>query len=356
MTFPIVHPIVFKQNPLIQKLATDENWTLSNVDKLPINAREFLSTGYIYAVRFDQSENPLVTLNELDANPNLQAVNRAYRLKARKNRVIAIDVEPDAPLEMKQQALDMPAHYTELSTNGGVHLLIEVPEDLITDRNRYLFQDISVIKEPLSKEEIAQRHPYYEVMFNDHFITFTKRMHPTKPCVDYNQNPKAKEQLRAFLENLVLLDEKRQQERELAKKYRVEFEKNAITDEKRELIQRFIEMKGIQQGVQKAQEKRCDSFNGDESAYEMSVANTLAYYVLKIHSMSKNTQSFRDLADALGEQELIYTIYLLSKDVLPYRPKHDEDRNGLPWLLYTAQQAYAYVKAKNEERRKRRQR
>lgn len=357
--FPIVHPIIFKQNPLIQHLADEPNWTMSDIKKRPVNARVYLDTGMVYNARFD-GENPLVTLHELDADDNLQAVNRAYRLKARENRVIAVDVEPEAPDFMKQEALYFPAHYTELSTNGGIHLLIKVPEDLINDENRYMFDELSVVKESVPKDPITnkqKRQAYYEVIFNDHFITFTKRMVTQKPCVNYDQNPQAKQQLAVFLHSLVEMDRKRKEERLLAKKQRVKLEENAMDDEKRQLIEQFINMKPFDRAREQANEKSVSDFGNDHSRYEMSVANGLAFQVIRIHKLAKDTISFQQMADALTEQDLVYAIYLLLKEAVPYRDKHNEDRrdehgNVLPWLLYTAKRAYEYAKAQNAKRTK----
>lgn len=351
--YPVVHPLTFIQNPLINHLASEENWTMSDTSKRPINAREFLRTGDVFNARFD-GENPLVSLHELDADPNLMAVNRAYRLKARENRVIAIDVEPEAPDFMKQEVLNFPAHYTELSTNGGVHLIIKVPEDLVTDENRYMFDDITVVKEPVPKNPVTnkqERGAYFEVIFNDHFITFTKRMDTGKPCTFFNQDPQAKEKLRIFLQNIVALDQERKKERELAKQYRINMVNNLVDDEKLEIIHQFIDLKPFDLAKEQALEKDASDFGNDHSRYEMSVASGLAYHVLRIHKLAKDTQSFKKIAESLTEQDIVYVIYIMLKDAIPHRDKHDEDRDGLPWLLFTAKRAYEYMKAQNAKKK-----
>lgn len=353
--FPMVHPLTFIQNPLMQHLADDPHWTVSDDSKRPVNARVLLDTGDVRNARFD-GESPLVTLNELDANPNLQAVNRAYRLRARENRVIAIDVEPEAPDAMKQDALNMGAHYTELSKNGGVHLLIRVPDDLITDDNRYMFDDLSVIKETVPKVENGPdkgkeaRSAYYEVLFNDHFVTFTKRMLTQKPCVDYATDPVAKQQLADFLHNIVQMDAKKKQERELAKQYRIGMVEDMLDDEKEEMLDEFLSLRPFENALQQAGEKDVSDFGGDYSRYEMSVANGLAYHTLRVQKLAKDTMSFKKIAETLTEQDMAYAVYLMLKDIVPYRDKHDEDRDGLPWLLFTAKRAYEYVASQNAKR------
>ncbi|MCR6108582.1 hypothetical protein HXA34_20040 [Salipaludibacillus agaradhaerens] len=351
--FPMVHPSIFIQNPLIKRLSKDPYWTVSDDNKRPVNARLLLDTGNTYNIKFD-GEWPLVTLDELDADKNLQAVNRAYRLRARENRVIAVDVEPDAPESMKQEVLKFPAHFTELSKNGGVHLLILVPEDLINSENRYMFDELSVFKEPVPKPKDASEKPrgaHFEVLFNDHFITFTKRMLTQKPCVDYSQESEAKDMLARFLDNIVQMDKQRKKERELAKQYRIGMMKNIIDEEKEKMIKDFISIKPFEKAKEQAKNKSINDFGGDASRYEMSVANGIAFHTIRAHKLAKDTVSFRDIAEPLDEQDLAYAVYLLLKDVVPHREKHDEDRDGLPWLLFTSKRAYEYVQAQNAKRK-----
>ncbi|PAE87769.1 hypothetical protein [Shouchella clausii] len=353
-TFPMVHPLTFIQNPLIRHLADDPYWTVSDDNKRPVNARLLLDTGKVYNVKFDR-EWPLVTLLDLDADPNLQAVNRAYRLRARENRVIAIDIEPNAPEHMKQEALEFPAHFTELSKNGGIHLLIRVPDDLINQENQYMFDELSVFKEPVPKPEDPTEKPrgaYFEVLFNDHFVTFTKRMLIDKPCVDYNQNPEAKNKLAHFLEGIVQMDKQRKKDRELAKQYRIGIMKSIINEEKEKAIESFISIKPFEEAKEQAESRNVSDFGGDSSRYEMSVANGLAFHTIRLHKLAKDTLSFKQVAEALTEQDLAYAIYMLLKEIVPYREKHDETRDGLPWLLFTAKRAYEYVKAQNAKRGK----
>lgn len=349
--FTMVHPLVFKANPLIQKIASDPWWTMSDNEKRPIHAVKFLETGNVYNARFDEG-HPLVTLDALDADPNLDAVNRAYRLRARENRVMMIDVEPSAPLEMKQQVLAFPAHYTELSKNGGVHLLIEVPADMITNENRYLFDDLSVLKEPVPKDAAGKqsRQAHYEILLNDHYVTFTKKMDTAKRVADFENDPNDRAALRSFLENIVQLDAERKAERERAKAYRVKLAEDAIDDARQADIQTFLKLRAIDIAREQAAEKSITDYGGDGSRYEMGVANSLAYHILRTHKMASETTSFHELAARFDEEMLIHATYQLLQDAVPYRDKHDEDRDGLPWLLYTAKRAYEYMKAQNSKR------
>ena len=348
-SFPMVHPSIFIKNPLINSIAGDEQWTVSTTEKVPVNAKTLLSTGHIFNAKFG-GESPLVTLHELDADPKLDCVNRTYRLQARKNNIITVDVEPSAPEELKSFAFDFPAHYTELSLNGGVHLTIKVPYDLITDENRYMFDDLSVFKEPIPEGE--QRTAHFEVLFNDHYITFTKRMVVDKPVVDYNSDDEAKEKLEKFLAHIVKLDEAKKETRERTKGCRIEMVEKAISPENLQNIEAFLKIKPFDAAREKAGAIDINDFGGDQSRYEMAVANSLAYHTRRYHHVAAKTIEYRQITKSLGSQELIYAVYKLLDEMLPYRDKHDEIREGLPWLLYTAKRAYEFLEANKNEKKK----
>lgn len=344
--FPMVHPQVFKQYPIIEHLSSHKRWTVSDTDKRPINAVELLNTGELYGAR-DESE--LVTLDELDANTNLQAVNRTYRLQARQNNIIMIDVEPEASNALKDFAFHFPAHYTELSMNGGVHLLIHVPDDCINDDNRYMFNDLSVFKEPVPKEE--NRPAHYEVLFNDHYITFTKRAVTQKVSVDFNTDHAAKMKLVQFLENIVHLDKERREKRELAKSHQIDVYLDTITEKKKKDIDEFIHMQYLNPVKQRAIERDIDTYGGDMSRYEMAVATSITGGVLRTANIAKTTASYRDMLSTFTEQDYVYASYLIMKEIVPYRDKHDENRDGLPWLMYIARESYTYVVSQQKQKR-----
>lgn len=347
--FPMVHPNVFSSNPLIQKIAGEKNWTVSDINKKPIHAELFLSTGELKGAFFSDG-NPLVELSRLDADPNLQAVNRAYRLHARDNRVIAIDVEPSAPDAMKEQLLEFPAHYTELSMRGGVHLLIEIPDDWIPQEAMYLFEGVSVFKEPVPKGENREAH--YEVIFNDHYITFTKKMDTLKPPADLYRDLEARHRIENFLRNIALLDEDKKAQREAAKQHRIQLQQALLEPETKKKIDEFLALSALDVAREEACAKTIEDYGGDSSRYEMAVASTLAFHTKKTHTMAKDTQSFRSLALSMKDQDLVHAIYIMMQDIVPYRDKHDEDREGLPWLLYTAKKAYEYVKSQKNQKKK----
>lgn len=348
---PQVHEDYFMQHPIIRKLAHEEHWTVSDKDKQPVHARILLAEDVLHNAHW-RDGNPLVALTALDANPNLAFVNRAYRLHARDNRVIAIDVEPHASPEMKQMVWDFPGHLRELSRNGGIHLLIEVPEDCIDDANRYLFDDLAVFKEPIPAGVKAKST--YEVLFNDHYITFTKKLGFHKEPTDFAQDPAAKAKLKGFLDNLVRLDAERREQRELMKQHRAELEEGKMTPELKSALTMLLELPPIEVARESVSQKTLDDYGGDASRYESSVASSYAHHIMRAHKMALEAISYRDQALLLGENELIRGVYELLTDTVEYRPKHDEEREGYPWLLYVARNSYTYVKSQKAHKQTKR--
>lgn len=341
------HEDIFRQNPLIDKLKDEEAWTVSSNDKRPLHAPTLIRTMELENAHWNNG-SPLVALTALDAVPELGFVNRAYQLRARENRVIAIDVEPHASVEMKHEVWNFPGHMRELSRNGGIHLLIEVPEECIDDASRYLFESMSVFKEPVPKGE--KRKSAYEVLFNDHYITFTKRMGFHMAPTDFANEPEAKLRLKGFIDSLVALDAERRVQRELMKQHKAELDAKAVTPEMRELFDAFLALPPMLDARERAQEKTIDDAGGDASKFETIVANGIAYHALRARRMALETIMFRHIGEQMGDNEIIRVMYLLLQDIIPYRPKHDEEREGNPWLLFVAHNSFTFVKSQRSRR------
>lgn len=354
--YQMVHPSIFMQNEIIKSIADEPFWTISDDKKRPVDAHELLHNNVVRNARFDNEHSPMVSLHELDDNPNLIAVNRAYRLRARENRIIMIDVEPEAPDSMKNQVLQFPSHYTELSRNGGVHLLIKVPEDCINDDNRYMFDELSVFKEPVpkSKGDEESRSAHFEVLFNDHFITFTKKMDMNvfaNPA-DFENNSEQKQQLISFINNIVAMDKERKLQREKIKQYQLDRIDSEIDEEQRKLIEWFIGIEAFDVAYDKVKETTPEQFGNDMSRYEMSIASTFAHHTVRNHKLLLGSRSFRDRMMALRVKDLIHAIYLMVSESVPYRGKHDEFRDGMTWLLYVSKGAYEYIKSAQNNKKK----
>src|SRR5690606_38878842 len=138
---------------------------------------------------------------------------------------------------------------------------------------------------PKEKDGKQTRGAHYEVLFNDHYVTFTKKMLTEKPSTDFENDAEAKAKLVNFLAVIVQLDQDRKKEREIAKQYRVQLMDSFLEDERQENVEKFLELSPFDIARTKAGEKDISDFGGDGSRYEMSVANGLAYHVINTHKL-----------------------------------------------------------------------
>ena len=138
----------FANNRLIDKIKDEPYWTVSDDKKRPLDANLLVLHPAKFALASFKNDNwPLIPLTELDNDDRLTYTNRAYRLHAEDNRVICIDMEKTASEELRESLKKFPVDYAEISLSGsGIHYLIEIPEDLIPDEAKYLFDDQVVVK------------------------------------------------------------------------------------------------------------------------------------------------------------------------------------------------------------------
>ena len=347
-------PHVFAQNPLISKIANDEAWSISDKNKIPINFREFMKTGIVRNASLN--EQPFVKLSDIDKDPNFDMVNRMYRLSALENRVMMIDIEPKEQDDVLLWWSRFPAHYAEVSKNGGLHLLLEVPELFINDENSYIFDTLVQIKE--NKEGTC------EYLFNRHNITFTKKMF-NKPQPDFTPGTNDAQWLEWLLNHLVAIDKE-------AKARRLNLEKAPDFDEEN------LHMNYINQQLNKPDDAPMRGYifhdvimnpqfidnladehkKPDSSAREYTnllqitrqLVKTANSLIKQDDAMNSDYYEKSDHPKEMTANDYIYLTYLYGKELIKYRDKHDEYRHGLPWLLYQSRQAYYYLKQSDLEK------
>lgn len=347
-------PHVFASNPLIAKIATDESWSVSDKNKVPVNFRRLQETGSVINAKLN--ENPFVTLHTIDKDPNFDMVNRMYRLSALENRVMMIDIEPKEDDNVLLWWSRFPAHYAETSKNGGLHLLLQVPEEFITDENSYIFDTLVQIKE--------NNRGTSEYLFNRHNITFTKKMF-NKPQPDFRKGTNDGNWLEWLLDHLVEIDKE-------AKEKRLQIETAPDFDEDN------LNINYINQQLSKPENAPMRGYmfhdvimtkqftdnlldpsqKPDHSAREYSnllkihrqLIKTANSLIKQDEAMNSDYYETSDHSREMTANDFIYLAYLFAKELIPYRDKHEEYRHGLPWLLYQSQQAYYYIKYKDQEK------
>lgn len=293
----------FASNPVIAELATKKRWTVSAVNKhkMPVDFKNLMTNKTVFGAKFSD-ERCLVDLDTVETTlPN--ATNNAFYLDARMDKYLILDIESNCPPEQAEEMLDkLPAYYAEVSLSGqGYHLVMPLP------RNWDEF--------PLAqtKPAIKAEDKTHEILV-DHWVTFTRRQVTTL------RDPQDPYALRAWDELYA----------DLASKVTVASSTGIdISDEKPEIPCEDIIMRQLMRVELK---KTVADFNNDHSSFEFSVMGRLYSRLKRTYSILSNT--YDGLNETVEAQS--WLLYQAAQEHLPHRDKHDEERDGLPYLLYTA--------------------
>lgn len=313
----------FNNNPLIQKLGREQNWVISDTNKAPLDMHRYLTDGTLSFAKPSPDWNPRVTLPELNSNQNLKFTNRAYHLNAEKNHVICIDIENTITEPMKTRLLQLPFQYLEYSTHLGFHGLLYVDDKYINRENEYLF-DITNLKIP---------NRTWEVILNNHYCTFTQDV--IEPI---QMDEKTKDNMMInFLNYLVQIDQVNQKAR---------YDRQQALNVKSEIPERINKIAKLFPESDFKNIARIspdlyvdNSGQPDMSRYEFNIcklirkqiASRLIYgFVDPFSALTLN-----DGAKGLSADDYVYLTYYFAQKIIPHRDKHDTQRDGLPYLLYT---------------------
>ena len=301
----------FYHNPLIKRVMDIPKWTISDNKKRPIDMRRLKDTGEITGA-VHMNEKSLMTLPELcDFVPN--ATNHAFYLDALTDDFVVLDIEPKCPDEIKQELLSLPYLYGEVSMSGkGFHLLFLLP-DCIKDY-------------PIAQKKIVfkEEHGYYEILLN-HYVTFTRKTISPYFNISNETNKNSFDELFKKMAS------------EQVDTHRNDIHvDNSINTEDIPMFSYMLDMLSHQH-----YRKKPADFYDNMSTYEFAYIGFLYYNLKKLLKINV----IMDTKHNYSEQELAWILYYAAKDYLPYRAKHDEYRDGLPWLLYLSRE----VIAKNEE-------
>lgn len=303
----------FYNNPVIQRLASQENWTVSDKNKRPIDMHALIHEKQVWGAAFDRGYNPLVDLNTLcEAIPN--ATNNAYYLDASRDGIVVLDIEPSCPDNIKQLFMGLPYLYGEVSMSGrGIHLIFNLPNMIFA---RY--------PNAQTKVALKEEHGYYEILLN-HMVTFTRN---TLPPAEFKSDI-------AIFDNVF----------ELLASQATKTIKAASVDAG-SLSMDDIPYASVVVNVLKGQNyyKRLEDFKMDNSKYEYNMA---LFYHQRMERMLGKELKFKD--HAYTQEERAVMIYELLKLKIAPRPKHETERNGMPWLLYITSTMIAKTDRYNAE-------
>lgn len=290
----------FYNNPFVKQIANVEKWTVSDKNKRPIDMHALIHEQKVWGMAFDRGYNPLVNLETL-CNTIPNATNNAYYLDALVDKFVVLDIEPKCPEVLKQKFLSLPYLYGEISMSGkGIHLVFELPEHIL--RN---YPNAQI------KLALKEEHGYYEILLN-HMITFTRNSLPPSPCT---------EDISIFDNIFELLAMKE-------KASAVSGGQVVVTDISPDDIPYFDAVKKTLMGQDYG--KTSSDFHDDMSKYEFGA--TGFYYRALTRMLIDNTYKDHKYTD----EEKAIILYSVTSEKLPYREKHEQIRNNMPWLLYVA--------------------
>lgn len=285
----------FYANPLIQYLAQIPRWSVSTKDKCPINFQDLMKFGKIHGAYLPIEKATVSLPVLLNFLPN--AANHAFFLSAVADGVICLDVEPDCPEQVKQRLLQLPYQYGEYSLSGkGYHLWFPLPAN---------FADFP---EAAKKVVLKEQHRWYEIHL-EHWVTFTRNILPPSSGTA---------SLEAFYASIASVNNEKKPEIQA-----VNVSLQDVSDLDRYMIQLLL-TKG------KPYAKSPADFHNDMSSFEFSV---MCYLSNKINWLC-TWNEFKNIH--LDKAHKANLMYLAAQQMLPHRPKHDELRQSLPWLLFTA--------------------
>lgn len=295
----------FYDNVVIRSIASNPKWTVSDHNKRPINARHMIQThNVVGATKADAT--CLVTLREiLDYIPNV--TNHAYHVDVYEDEFVIVDIEKKADDDTRDWLLGLPYLYGEYSLSGkGYHLILPKPKNFDN------FPHATV------KKKLQHKEGTYEILLN-HYVTFTRNMLPPQ------KNPRTR------IEDVYAELADQASTLNLSNLAAIDTDKPEIPKEDR-IFQALHRVKYTPKDV-----TAYDDLSRLEFGTLMAFANRLER-LLKSNEFSGHTYT---------DTEKAWLLYDLAKNALEPRDKHNEMRNGMPFLLFRAQQALESVTSNN---------
>lgn len=338
----------FNESPIIRFMAEIPRWTISTKDKVPVSVPALKEQRVeSWKPAFPGDISSLTTLSEINEMKELENANRTFRFdgnRDEKHPIICIDVEKTAEEHIVQEFMKLPVHYREYSKSGGFHLLLQVPKFCINEEHRYLF-DLTV----LQSEDRS-----FEVIFNRHFCTFTKKVIDTR--IPNLLNPKSNDcqMIRDFLTYLVEMDKESAVKRELKNKAKAELgdlSESTLDESQLNTLLALIPKPAIK----RAQDLTLEQYHHNHSQYEYNVVFQLAGGLMYGIGRAKNKDIEPKIGKPLEEitlMDMSSVLYSYMDQLITYRAKHEEHRNGLKWLHYIALEAMMYVKQTYKQKEK----
>lgn len=293
----------FLGNQVIRYLSKKSYWTVNVDNKKPLDIVGYEQTGIIAGAR---NESCLTDLSSLIQTVGAVPAQFVYHLNAVRDKIVVLDIEKTCPEDLKDTLLNLPFIYGDISVSGkGCHLIFPCPElDEITSNK-------IVMKDP---------NGYFEVLLN-HYVTFTS----------YTLFPRYTK-TNAPIQFWQVWDGLRQIQKNIVKK-NLDIEFNDMKLD----FPYYNELKAAVIGnFRKRFNKTPSDFGNDMSRYEFAVIGSVRYALSFMLNMPIFSRRIK-----LDEREKILFVYKIVSEILLYREKHSELRNGKPLLLYQTYNSFA---------------
>lgn len=294
----------FYTNEAILSIADNQRWTITSDKKVPLDIKNTLTLGYVHGAKFTD-ERSLVALGTI-LNHYKHTPNVTYYLDVLVDDLIVLDIEPECPNDIKQDLLKLPAFFRETSMSGkGIHLIMKPPKN---------FYDFDV-----ATKKVALKHEkgYYEILLN-HYVTFTRN--------EITDIPEGESS--TTIEKIY---------EDLAKEAIKKDEKIVdVSIDKPDDI--YHEQVILTQLSHCKYSKTPEDFYNDMSKYEYGVMSYLKYKLFNILTKTSFLKNHE-----YNDNEKAWLLYEASIEALEYRPKHEELRNNMPWLLNESRKIIARI-------------
>lgn len=275
--------------------------------KIPVRISEWLKQDNLFiwhGARVD--DGSFLTLDEMCDDPFLPLhLGNAclYLNQLVGDDIVVLDVEPDCPEGLKADFLALPWLYAEKSMSGkGLHLLFQSPKT---------HEDIRFGKTALKPHGRND----YEILLN-HYVTFSMQPvehDPSRPIRDISEFLDLWETMasdaKLYAKNDVKLGDLPSLE---------------IIPCGHRILDALKDFKF---------KKTPQHYSDDVSRYEF--CHCLSIYNALDQLISRPVFSSHTYTD----EERLILVYHAAMENIPYRPKHNENRSGFPWLLYVSKNA-----------------
>lgn len=316
-------------NPAIASLGEKPYWTVSQTKgkkgKRPLNFSKIINQGKIEGVYPGdaQATTTLETLLTYRFANNDRFSNATFNLDAIRDKYFILDIEKTCPEDVKARLLTIPCAYAETSASGlGIHMLIPLAQEII---------DTFPILE--QKTVVKAADNTYEFLFS-HWVMFTGNV------INYVSGTPSHDDLTPLFELCANLRETSISGNvDVDGEYELDLSEDWMASRLADVNSTMTSWLG---------KHSVEAYGNDWSRY------TFAFLVRAVNAVELSdaqlAQLIREEHTPASDAEIARIVYRVAKDVFPHRDKHDEERLGMPFLMYRALYAVQYARGENPER------